>query len=1161
MSGIRYHPVRIAASSAMLAWLAACSGRPHSQADLLRTIAQVESSSTEQQSSQVRFRGVVTVANPTFGFFIVQDETAGTRVELSRPMDSALAGHKVEITGNTTLGLGADTIADASVRDLGIGKLPAALRIGAKELGADTFDNKRVTLVGTARLGRVDYSGELMVPVSLGGFEVSVRLVDREIAPEQIVDADIQVTGVASTNVDIEGKLTDVMILVPDRKALAIVRAAPDPASLGVQSVKRVLAEGTDLQHRIRLQGRIQNLGDAAGWQFSDSSGTISIADRVGVNIDQAGPVDLVGFVVRASGGLALRDVRSTFGVNGPRGKTTATKEAVIRSVARLRGLSAEEADSEIGVSLDAVVTYYEPSGGRMFVQDRTGGIYVELDDVKYPALRIGDRVLIQGVSGAGDFAPVVQTPRFQVLQRHASLPVPSSLNTETIFSGLADSQWVELEGIVQSAGTEEDHPFAMLSWGSHEYKVVLPRGVSVPRDWIDVRFKIRGDCGSLFNGKRQLLGIQLFVQGLDQFRRMPESDGARAESGKNAVTTIDKLLQFSPNVTPGHRVHLCGKVLATHALGPTWIRDASGAVAIREHNEIALVSGDIVDVVGFAFPGAFSPEIHEGAISRRASGEPPQPIDVTPNQALFGGVDAQLVRIEGRLITEYRNGPDETLLLRNGRTLFTVRGPGNLPVYDKGTILRLTGICSVSANWSRGAVFPRSFEIVEASPEAVNIVKRAPWLSEQKSLQVLVVTLLLIAAGLVWVFVLRRQVGGQTRLIEQKLLEVEKLKEKAEAASEAKSQFLANMSHEIRTPMNGILGMTELAMQAESAEEQKECLSTLRSSGDALLAILNDLLDLSKIEAGKFEIEEEPFSVRELVADAGKMFTYRMREKGLRFESTVVDSLPDVLLGDALRLRQILLNLLGNAVKFTQEGSVWLTAAGERDGDRFQLRLVVRDSGIGIPLEKQGRIFEAFRQADDATARKYGGTGLGLSICVKLVTLMGGKIAVDSEPGQGSAFSIHLLLKEAPPQDQVAIAPQDSSMVANVVTPLKILLAEDNLVNQIVAARLLKKQGHEVTIAGDGKLAVEEFERGAFDLILMDVQMPVMDGLDATREIRLLERGHNARVPIIAMTAQTMKGDRDNCFAAGMDGFVSKPIRLPELWAAINVVKAPAIR
>jgi signal transduction histidine kinase len=1159
MSGIRYHPVKIAVSGAMLACWAACGGHQHSQADSLRTIAQVESGSSEQHSSQVRFRGVVTVANPSFGFFIVQDETAGTRVELSRPMDSSFVGHRVEITGNTTLGLGADTIADAWVRDLGIAKLPDVLPIGAKDLGADTFDNKRVTLVGTARLGRTDNSGELVVPVSVGGFEVSVRLLDRDISAEQIVDADIRVTGVASTNVDIEGKLTDVTILVPDWKGLAIVRAAPDPGSLGVQSVKSVLAVGMDFQHRIRLQGLIRNLGEAAGWQFSDSTGAIGIADHVGANVNQVGPVDLVAFVVRASGGLALRDVRSTFAANR---KTTTAKEAVITSVARLRGLSAEEADSGTGVSLDAVVTYYEPNWGRMFVQDRTGGIYVALNNVaKYPAIRIGDRLLIKGVSGAGDFAPVVRTPSFQVLEGHASLPVPSSLNIETIFSGLADSQWVELEGIVQSTGMEEDHPFAMLSWGSHEYKVVLPQGVSVPRDWIDVRFKIRGACGSLFNGKRQLLGIQLFVQGLDQFSRMPDADGARTESGKNAITTIDKLLQFSPNVTPGHRVHLRGKVLAAHAQGPTWIRDASGAVAIREHNEIALMSGDIIDVVGFAFPGAFSPEIHQGAISRRASGVPPQPIDVTPNQALFGGVDAQLVRIEGRLITEYRNGRDETLLLRNGRTLFTVRGPGSVPVYDKGAILRLTGICSVSANWSRGVVLPGTFQIDIDSPEAVSIVKRAPWLSEQRSLQVLMVTLLLIAAGLVWVFVLRRQVGGQTRLIEQKLLEVEKLKEKAEAASEAKSQFLANMSHEIRTPMNGILGMTELAMQAESAEEQKECLSTLRSSGDALLAILNDLLDLSKIEAGKFEIEEEPFSVRELVADAGKVFTYRMREKGLLFESTVAASLPDVLLGDALRLRQILLNLLGNAVKFTQEGSVSLGAAGERDGDQFHLRLVVRDSGIGIPAEKQGRIFEAFRQADDSTARKYGGTGLGLSICVKLVALMGGKIAVESAPGQGSAFSIHLLLKEGRPQDQLAIAPTDSSMVASVVTPLKILLAEDNLVNQTVAARLLEKQGHEVTIAGDGKLAVEEFERGAFDLILMDVQMPVMDGLDATREIRLLERGQNARVPIIAMTAQTMKGDRDNCFAAGMDGFVSKPIHLPDLWAAINVVKTPAIR
>jgi signal transduction histidine kinase/ActR/RegA family two-component response regulator len=378
-----------------------------------------------------------------------------------------------------------------------------------------------------------------------------------------------------------------------------------------------------------------------------------------------------------------------------------------------------------------------------------------------------------------------------------------------------------------------------------------------------------------------------------------------------------------------------------------------------------------------------------------------------------------------------------------------------------------------------------------------------------------------------------------------------------AEAANSSKSAFLANMSHEIRTPMNGILGFADLALQSDSAEEQRECLATIISSGDALLAILNDVLDLSKIESGKFDILSEAFSLRALLTEAGKVFAFRFREKGLHFELSVNDGLPDWLMGDELRLRQILLNLLGNAVKFTEKGSIGLTATGQQDGDKVNVRLTVRDSGIGIPPEKQATIFEAFRQADDSTSKKYGGTGLGLSICVKLVDLMGGKIELESAAGVGSSFSVLLSLGiakvEARSRTQAGEETGETFIEA-----LRILLAEDNPVNQKLAVRLLEKQGHTVTLAGDGRRAVEAFTSGSFDMILMDVHMPEMDGLEATKQIRKLEKG-GPRIPIIALTALAMAGDRETCLAAGMDGFVSKPIRLNELRSVMNAVRQPA--
>ncbi len=260
--------------------------------------------------------------------------------------------------------------------------------------------------------------------------------------------------------------------------------------------------------------------------------------------------------------------------------------------------------------------------------------------------------------------------------------------------------------------------------------------------------------------------------------------------------------------------------------------------------------------------------------------------------------------------------------------------------------MLRFSGICGVSAKRFRGVLVPSLFDVTVSSPKSVEIIEKAPWMTQQRAWKALTITGVLIAIALFWVGMLRRRVTKQTQVIEQKLIEVEKLKARAEAANTAKSEFLANMSHEIRTPMNGILGMTELAMQADSVAEQRECLSTIRSSGDALLSILNDLLDLSKIEAGKFEIQEAPFSLRELISESGKVFAFRMREKGLRFEANIEESLPDLLIGDAWRLRQILLNLLGNAVKFTAEGSITLSARLAQDS----LHLAVTDTGIGIP-------------------------------------------------------------------------------------------------------------------------------------------------------------------------------------------------------------------
>ncbi len=977
-----------------------------------------------------------------------------------------------------------------------------------------------------------------------------------------------------------------------------------------------------------------------------------------------------------------------------------------LTSIEEIAELDNEQSNAGIPVHFQATVSYYDYRRFSLILMGGRHNLRVIVDWSKpEPLILPGDNVDVIGVTQPGAFFLGVFGNQVTV-KGHGPAPTPEKVSLAAAIEPARNASSVESEGqvVLVKAGEhlrgEGDFTIVVLRSGQVTVDLSLHAAANVSmRAWLGRRMRFKGVSGGLYNSRRQRYQPIVYVRSLQDVMLV---DAVAAPTvGKSSPLPLASLFQFGRKMPA--LVRTSGVVSYVDPRNGFYIQDGDKGILVRQAHPFDLVPGDVVEVVGrpdWEGPGQ---SVLSGALvtpkGQHASLNA-QPYHL--NDLYLPATEALLTAWEGTVIDQSSEGWRESLTLRP-----VTRAPGELPTfrcvyfrtdafahlpkYETGSRVKVQGVLELE--WSPTHFRPVSAQMLVREPRDISLLALPPWQSRFPWLQAFGLFMLILIGAMAWVWTLRRRVAVQTCHLSRAVVE-------AEAANRAKSEFLANVSHEIRTPMNGILGMTEMVLATTLTVDQRIFLEKAQGSAQTLLTIVNDILDSSKIQAGKMTIESTEFNLARTISDALSPFGSLAFQKGIELACYLPPGLPVLVLGDPVRTRQIIANLVSNAMKFTESGEVVVSArsidasAGAERG-LHEIEVSVRDTGIGIPLESQHLLFQSFTQADGSIARRFGGTGLGLAISSRLAQAMGGRMWVESKPGAGSTFFFTMLLKESagkspapdpesrlagmrvllvddhptsrrllarsltdlgiqhyaaksgaaalavlnsggepfdfliadhhmpamtgsqflqiaadegwlrglcgetrslllcsgpPPAEdcpagRILLKPLATFELAEALVELldgggrtlspslalmkppppgqlptlRILVAEDNEDNQFLMEVYLKRAGYDAVMVENGKEAVAAWESGGFSLILMDGQMPEMDGLEAAAFIRERERGRNCSIPIIGVTAHADENDRERFLRAGMTDYLTKPLAYADLVTAIERCRAAA--